>query len=99
MIHLTGGGWRENIVRILPRGCVAEIARNSWEIPEVFAFLQKEGGVRRAEMFRTFNMGIGLILCLSPREGERVVARLRRRGETCFTLGTVTEGRRGVRFV
>jgi phosphoribosylformylglycinamidine cyclo-ligase len=99
MVHLTGGGWRENIVRILPKGCVAEIVRGSWEIPEVFAFLQKEGGVRRAEMFRTFNMGIGLILCLSPREGERVVARLRRRGETCFSLGRVAEGRRGVRFV
>jgi phosphoribosylformylglycinamidine cyclo-ligase len=99
MIHLTGGGWRENIVRVLPPGCVAEIVRGSWKVPEVFAFLQKEGGVSRAEMFRTFNMGIGLIMAVSRRDGEKVAARLHRRGEEFFLIGRIARGRRGVRFV
>jgi len=98
MVHLTGGGWRDNIVRILPPGCVAEIRRGSWDIPEVFDFLQKEGRVSRAEMFRTFNMGIGMILCASAREMEKITGRLRRRGEIHYLLGRVAEGRRGIRF-
>ena len=98
LIHLTGGGWRGNIARVLPAGCKAEIERGSWEIPEVFPFLQCEGGVSRAEMFRTFNMGIGLIICASPREAARMTDRLRRQGEKSFTLGRIVEGRRGVRF-
>ncbi len=99
MIHLTGGGWRENIVRMLPGGCVAEILRRSWQVPEVFTFLQKEGGVSRAEMFRTFNMGVGMIICAAPGEAEKITARLRRRGEAFYVLGRVAAGRRGVRFL
>lgn len=98
LIHLTGGGWKGNIARVLPSGCKAEIERGSWEIPEVFTFLQREGGVSRAEMFRTFNMGIGLIICASPREAAHITDRLRLRGEKNFTLGRIVEGRRGVRF-
>ena len=98
MVHLTGGGWRENIVRVLPRGCCAEIDRSSWEVPELFHFLQREGKVTRAEMFRTFNMGIGFILCLSPREAAAAMGRLKRRREKAFLLGRVVEGRRGLRF-
>ncbi len=99
LVHLTGGGWRDNITRVLPRGCTAEIGRRSWEIPEIFHFLQKEGKVGRAEMFRTFNMGIGMILCLSPREADSVSERLRRRRERHYRLGQIVEGRAGVRFV
>jgi phosphoribosylformylglycinamidine cyclo-ligase len=98
LVHLTGGGWRENIVRVLPRGCKAEIARDSWEVPEIFRFLQQEGGVRPAEMRRTFNMGIGMIICASARESSGIMARLRRRGEKHYLLGRVVAGRRGVRF-
>jgi len=98
LVHLTGGGWRENIVRVLPPGCKAEIALDSWEVPEVFRFLQQEGRVRPAEMRRTFNMGIGMIICASARESSKITARLRRRGEQHHLLGRVVAGRRGVRF-
>lgn len=98
MVHLTGGGWRENIVRVLPPGCCAEIDRRSWEVPEIFNLLQKDGKVSRAEMFRTFNMGIGFILCVSPREAGPVMERLKRRREKAFVLGRIIEGRRGLRF-
>lgn len=66
MAHITGGGWLENIPRILPDGLQVEIWKNSWEVPEIFLKIQKEGKVTETEMFRTFNMGIGMILIAEP---------------------------------
>jgi phosphoribosylformylglycinamidine cyclo-ligase len=98
IVHVTGGGWRDNIVRVLPPGHKAEIARGSWEVPEIFHFLQTEGKIERTEMYRTFNMGIGMMLLASPREADGIAAVLRRRKERHYFIGRVAEGRRGVRF-
>jgi phosphoribosylformylglycinamidine cyclo-ligase len=98
IVHLTGGGWKENIPRILPPGCAAEIHRGSWPVPDIFRFLQQEGRVTPGEMHRSFNMGIGMVLIARPKEAERMAAYLRRRGDDSYVVGRVTAGRRGVRF-
>ena len=85
-------------MRVLPKGCRAEIGKGSWRIPEIFTFLQKEGRVRRAEMFRTFNMGVGMIICASPADAEKISARLKRKREEHYLLGKVVPGPRGVSF-
>lgn len=72
--HITGGGVTENIPRMLPEGLSARIDRKSWPVPEIFLQLQKLGNVEEEEMYRTFNMGIGLVLALSPEEAERFIA-------------------------
>jgi phosphoribosylformylglycinamidine cyclo-ligase len=99
LVHITGGGWRENLVRVLPPGCKAEVRRGSWEVPEIFPYLQKEGRVARAEMYRTFNMGVGMIVFAAPKEAGKITERLRARREKHFVIGRVVEGRRGVRFL
>ena len=65
MAHITGGGFLENIPRILPQGCGVEIKQNSWEIPPVFFIMEQLGALREQDLFSTFNMGIGLVLILN----------------------------------
>src|SRR4030095_10877929 len=60
LAHITGGGITENVPRILPEGCTAECRRDAWSVPPIFDLLQREGGIATEEMFRAFNMGIGL---------------------------------------
>ncbi len=72
MVHVTGGGWRGNITRVLPRGCEAAIKKGSWEIPPVFLFLLEEGGVSEEEMFNVFNMGIGFMLIIPEKDSGKV---------------------------
>jgi phosphoribosylformylglycinamidine cyclo-ligase len=98
IVHLTGGGWTENIPRVLPAGCAAAVDLGSWPVPPLFEFLAAEGRVDRAEMLRTFNMGIGMILVARPTAAEGIVAALRRRGEPCHLVGEVVPGRRRVLY-
>lgn len=72
MAHITGGGFIENIPRVLPKGCGVEIQKNSWEIPPVFSVMQQLGQLPDADMFHTFNMGIGLIIVLSQSEAQKL---------------------------
>jgi len=95
MAHITGGGLPENITRILPNRCTAVIDRNSWEPPAVFRFLQTLG-VRRDEMYRVFNMGIGYVMAVRPDFAGGVMRRLRRAGERPITLGRIKRGTRSV---
>ncbi len=95
MAHITGGGITGNLPRILPEGCTARIRLGSWRIPGIFALLQRLGGVRRDEMFRTFNMGIGFILVVGARQTDDVLAALEDRGERAGVIGTVTRAERG----
>ena len=83
LAHITGGGITENLPRILPEGCAAEIDRRAWIVPPIFQFIQDRGGVAGDDMYRTFNMGVGLIIACTAREEERVVERPggRRRAE------------------
>ena len=71
MAHITGGGITENLPRILPAGTAAEIRKGSWPVLPVFAYMQQQGDIEEAEMYRTFNMGIGMILVVSPEDLPR----------------------------
>ena len=92
MVHITGGGFYENIPRALPDGMGAEVDAAAWEMPAVFRLLQEWGNVDWAEMYRTFNMGIGMVLIASEEEAARIEAHLGAQHETVFRIGRVTEG-------
>ncbi len=94
--HITGGGVPGNLVRILPEGCGAVLHRGTWEVPAIFALIQREGAVSEEEMFRTFNMGIGMVLVVTPEEAGAVAARLQGEGERVFSVGRVIQGERRV---
>jgi len=96
MAHITGGGLSDNLPRVLPTGTHAEIRVGSWEIPEIFLFLQEQGEVETEEMFRVFNMGIGMVLVVDPAGLREVLAELRRAGQRGAVIGTVQPGGSGV---
>jgi phosphoribosylformylglycinamidine cyclo-ligase len=97
LAHITGGGIAGNLPRSLPGGLGAEIARSSWSVPPLFRAIQELGSVDEDEMLRVFNMGIGMIVVLSPGEAGPFIRRLGARGEAAWELGRVVE-RSGVRF-
>lgn len=88
--HITGGGLLENIPRILPKGCQADIHLNRWKRPELFEILREAGNVDRNEMYRTFNMGIGMVLAVPDKQAEDVIDRLRGLGELAWIIGEVS---------
>ena len=92
MVHITGGGFYDNIPRILPEKCDAEINAAAWEIPVVFKKLQEWGNVPWAEMYRTFNMGVGMVLVVAPEEADAVRSHLTSAGEPFYELGNVVAG-------
>lgn len=93
--HITGGGFDENIPRILREGQGIEIEEGAWEILPVFRFLEKRGGVPHREMFNIFNMGIGMVIALDASEAEKAIAILAQQGERASVIGRVT-GTQGV---
>lgn len=95
--HITGGGITENLPRVLPKDLGAEIDLGAWTLPPVFRWLQKSGGIAEAEMLKTFNSGIGMILSVAADRADALTTLLETEGETVHRLGTVTEGR-GVRY-
>ena len=99
MAHVTGGGITGNLPRVLPEGCRALIRRGAWTVPAVFASLQEAGGVAEAEMFRTFNMGVGYLLVVSSAQVAQVTAALSAAGETVHAIGEIVSGERGVELV
>lgn len=92
MVHITGGGFYDNIPRILPADCDALVNAESWEVPVVFKKLQEWGNVPDKEMYRTFNMGVGMVLVISPEEADAVRAELAAMGETYYELGKIVPG-------
>lgn len=92
LAHLTGGGFPGNLPRVLPRGLGARVRRDSWEVPALFRLIQRGGAVGDDEMFRTFNMGIGMVAVVAPSDLHEVEHSLERRGEQSFLLGTVVRG-------
>ena len=94
VVHLTGGGFQENLPRALPPGLAARIDPKAWERPPIFNLLQKWGGVETFEMFRTFNMGIGMVLFVSAHEAKEIMADLTQRGETPKIIGCLENGER-----
>ena len=99
MAHITGGGFTENIPRVLPEGLDAVIDRGSWEPPALFQQIAARGPVERDEMDRTFNMGIGMVLIVDPAQLERVRAHLVAQGEKPVVIGRIERGGRKVRYV
>ena len=97
MAHITGGGFVDNIPRVLPPGVGVQISQSAWTVPPLFRLIQEKGGVSEAEMRRVFNLGIGFVLIVSPGDAEDTLARLHAAGETVYQLGEVTSGE-GVTF-
>ena len=96
--HITGGGMTDNIPRILPRRCHALVRLGTWEIPEIFLALQKHGNVSDEEMFRVFNMGIGMVVAVAPEGLQEVLATIRDAGSKALPIGTVQRGGHGVGY-
>lgn len=89
--HITGGGFQENIPRVLPEHCKAVVERNSWQWPVIFSWLQEHGNIAREEMFRTFNCGVGLIIAVPADQADQAVAVLNNQGENAWVIGTVAD--------
>ncbi|OAI49789.1 phosphoribosylformylglycinamidine cyclo-ligase [Planctomycetaceae bacterium SCGC AG-212-F19] len=99
LAHITGGGLRDNIPRVLPPGRRVYIKRGSWPVPPVFSWIQKLGNIEQAEMDRVFNMGIGFVAIVSPYFAESVIRQLVEARVPTFVIGEVKEGERGVEYV
>jgi phosphoribosylformylglycinamidine cyclo-ligase len=91
MAHITGGGLVENVPRVLPENTQAVLHRDAWQLPQLFQWLQKNGGVEDAEMHRVFNCGIGMVVILSASDAKAAKAQLESTGETVYELGEIVE--------
>ncbi len=90
--HITGGGFFENIPRMLPEGVSARVNKGSFEIPPIFGLLQKTGGLEEKMMYNTYNMGIGMMLVVDAAQADRTLDALRRAGEKTWTVGEIVSG-------
>jgi len=96
MAHITGGGITENLPRVLPKGTAAAVEMCTWPVPPVFEHLRTLGNISEEEMFRTFNMGIGMVLVVPPAKFKKVQSILERLGEKGYTIGRIVKGERKV---
>jgi phosphoribosylformylglycinamidine cyclo-ligase len=92
LCHITGGGLPENLPRMLPENTVARIDSNSWQWPAVFSWLQEKGNVETSEMYRTFNCGVGMVICIPASQVGQCLDLLQAQGETAWVLGNIAEG-------
>jgi phosphoribosylformylglycinamidine cyclo-ligase len=92
MAHITGGGFYENIPRVVPPHCSITIDRRSWKVPPIFTLIQEKGGVPEPEMYRTFNMGIGMVLIVPPDQAPLIVNYLNEAGEVASIIGDIRQG-------
>ncbi|MDG5785936.1 phosphoribosylformylglycinamidine cyclo-ligase [Evansella sp. AB-P1] len=90
--HITGGGFMENVPRMLPEGLGVEIYKNSWTVPPVFHWLGEKGNLTELDLYETFNMGIGMVLAVSPEKEQEVLALLKENGEESTVIGKVVSG-------
>ena len=93
MAHITGGGFPDNIPRVLPKVCNAEIDRASWEVPTIFKFIERQGKVDRDEMYRVFNMGIGYVVIIAKRDLNRAMGILRANRQPFSVIGVCRVGK------
>jgi len=96
LAHITGGGLTDNIPRILPEGTAVQIERDSWPIRPLFELLRRLGNVSDSEMYRTFNMGVGMVIVCAPADAGAIENYLRDRGDACYRIGKVVTGNREV---
>lgn len=90
--HITGGGFIENIPRIFPEGIGCVVNTKSYELPKVFQVMQKRSGLKKEQLYNTFNMGIGMVVCVAKRDVEATIAQLESTGEECVVLGKTMKG-------
>ena len=90
--HITGGGFYENIPRMLPDGVKAVVKKDSYEVPAIFKLLAKTGDIEEEMMYNTYNMGIGMVLAIDPADVDKTMEALKAAGETCYELGQVEAG-------
>ncbi|MCI5177806.1 MAG: phosphoribosylformylglycinamidine cyclo-ligase [Candidatus Electrothrix sp. AW3_4] len=95
LVHNTGGGFIDNIPRMLPKGCRAMVDKDSWEKPPIFSFLQEKGQIPEAEMYRTFNMGIGMMAVVNEDDVEAIMQHFRAMGEEPFMIGEILAAQEG----
>ena len=95
MAHITGGGLLENLPRVLPEQYCAVLDGDSWQWPEIFCWLQQQGRIESREMYRTFNCGVGMVICVAPDHVDSALAQLQRQGERAWAIGEVSECRAG----
>jgi phosphoribosylformylglycinamidine cyclo-ligase len=91
LVHITGGGFYDNIPRIVPQSCRCVISRNSWEILPIFKVIQDIGDVEEKEMFRVFNMGIGMMIVVAEKESQEILDRLTSLGEKAYLIGSINK--------
>lgn len=96
LAHITGGGLTDNIPRILPPGTAVKIQQGSWPVLPLFTLLQQMGSITESEMYRTFNMGVGIVIICSPAQAEVIKDHLQKRGDHCYEIGRVIEGNQQV---
>lgn len=94
--HITGGGFYENIPRMLPDGIRAIVEKRSYQVPAIFQMLSKDGDIKEEMMYNTFNMGVGMVLGVADEDVDRTIAAVNATGETAFVLGQVEAGEKGV---
>ncbi|MCC8044570.1 MAG: phosphoribosylformylglycinamidine cyclo-ligase [Clostridiales bacterium] len=94
--HITGGGFYENVPRMLPEGRRAVIRKDSYPVPAIFDLLQKKGEIEEYMMYNTYNMGIGMVVAVDPADVEAAKAAIQAAGETVYEIGTITAGEKGV---
>lgn len=92
LAHITGGGLTENLPRVLPEGLGAQVDLTAWSMPPVFAWLAEQGGISQAEMLKTFNSGIGMVVVVAADQAEAITSLLQSEGETVYQLGHLIEG-------
>ena len=94
--HITGGGFYENIPRMLPDGIRAEVKKDSYEIPQIFKMLSQDGDIAEDMMYNTFNMGIGMVLAIDPKDVDATIKAIEAAGETAYVIGQTVAGEKGV---
>ena len=94
--HITGGGFYENMPRMLKEGVALSINKDTYEIPTIFKLIQKQGNIPVRDMYNTFNMGIGMAVIVSKEEAEKALQILKQAGETAYVIGKVVEGNKDI---
>lgn len=94
--HITGGGFDENVPRMLPEGIRAVIKKDSYEVPAIFKLIAKNGNITEKMMYNTFNMGLGMVIALDPKDVDTAMSAIKEAGDECYIVGTIEAGDKGV---
>ena len=97
--HITGGGFYENVPRMLPEGINAEIKKDSYPVPPIFSLMQKRGGVEEKMMYNTFNMGLGMVLAVDESDADAALKTIEASGEKAYIVGKCVSGEKGVTLI